>query len=174
MNTFKVVIIGEEGVGKTTLIKRHLFGHFENRYTPTRGVEPHPIRFNTNKGQVVLNTWDCEGKDKFAGVREGYFSESNAVIVMFDLTSELSFYNTTNWINNYLSVCENQPIILCGNKCDIARRVVSMDTIRSMLPILKPDRNITYFDISAKSNYNFEKPFLQVCKNLMGDDTRFT
>jgi GTP-binding nuclear protein Ran len=55
---FKVVLIGDGGTGKTTLVKRHLDGQFERKYVPTLGVEVHPLPFYTTHGKMLLNIWD--------------------------------------------------------------------------------------------------------------------
>ncbi len=59
--TFKLVLVGDGGVGKTTFVKRHLTGEFEKRYIPTHGVEVHPMSFKTSRGEVILDVWDTAG-----------------------------------------------------------------------------------------------------------------
>ena len=60
--TFKLVLVGDGGVGKTTFVKRHLTGEFEKKYVATLGVEVHPLEFHTNRGQLVFNVWDTAGQ----------------------------------------------------------------------------------------------------------------
>ena len=74
--TFKVVLVGDGGVGKTTWLQKHRSGEFETRYIATLGVEVHPLRFqiNQNEKQVLqFNVWDCAGQEKFGGLRDGYY-----------------------------------------------------------------------------------------------------
>ena len=169
MDTFKVILIGDGGVGKTTLVTRHLTGDFEKKYVATLGVEVHPLRFNTTYGNICLNIWDCAGDEKFGGLRDGYFVGSDALIVMFNLTSLFTFKNVTNWIALYLDKAPNTPIVLCGSKSDINVKKVTPPMIQEFIH----KHNIPYFEISSKSNYNFEKPFLEVCKMLKSDDLQF-
>ena len=70
--SFKIVVVGDGGVGKTTYIKRHLTGEFERRYIATIGVEVHPMAFYTNYGPVKFNVWDTAGQEKLSGLRDGY------------------------------------------------------------------------------------------------------
>lgn len=70
--TFKVVLVGDGGVGKTTFVKRHLSGEFEKRYIATMGVEVHPLKFFTNFGPIIMNVWDTAGQEKLGGLRDGY------------------------------------------------------------------------------------------------------
>ncbi|GJV12296.1 GTP-binding nuclear protein Ran-3, partial [Tanacetum coccineum] len=70
--SFKLVIVGDGGTGKTTFVKRHLTGEFEKKYEPTIGVEVHPLDFFTNHGKIRFNCWDTAGQEKFGGLRDGY------------------------------------------------------------------------------------------------------
>ena len=170
MNTYKLLLLGEGGVGKSTYIRRLLTGQFEKSYIATLGVEVHPLRFNTNYGPICFNVWDCAGTEKYGGLRDGYFIQGACCIIMFDLTSNISFKNTLKWLRDYRRVVKKGPIILCGNKCDIERRVVKNADINKLICEL----GLEYWEISSKSNNNFEKPFLSLAKKLMNkEDLQF-
>src|SRR5271156_5422768 len=101
---------------------------------------------------------------------------------MFDVTSRITYKNVPNWHRNHprsrismhtnirigdlVRVCENIPIVLCGNKVDVKDRKVKAKTIT-----FHRKKNLQYFDISAKSNYNFEKPFLWLARKLAGNQS---
>jgi GTP-binding nuclear protein Ran len=95
--TFKLVLVGDGGVGKTTFVKRHLTGEFEKKYVATLGVEVHPLEFHTNRGQLVFNVWDTAGQEKFGGLRDGYYIQGQCAIIMFDVTSRITYKNVPNW-----------------------------------------------------------------------------
>mmetsp|Transcript_21566 Transcript_21566/g.33510 ORF Transcript_21566/g.33510 Transcript_21566/m.33510 type:complete len:221 (-) Transcript_21566:45-707(-) len=163
---FKVILVGEGGVGKTTFVKRHLTGEFERKYIATLGVEVRPLTFLTNYGPITFNIWDCAGQEKFGGLRDGYFICGQAAIIMFDIGSAITFKKCTNWKRDINRVCEEIPMVLCGNKVDmIDRKVKPLDIAKS-----ETWEEIPYYDISAKSNYNFEKPFLQLARILTGKE----
>ncbi|KAI8324912.1 GTP-binding nuclear protein GSP1/Ran [Martensiomyces pterosporus] len=162
--SFKLVLVGDGGTGKTTFVKRHLSGEFEKKYIATIGVEVHPLKFTTNKGEIIFNTWDTAGQEKFGGLRDGYYIQGQCGIIMFDVTSRITYKNVPNWHRDLVRVCENIPIVLCGNKVDIKERKVKAKTIT-----FHRKKNLQYYDISAKSNYNFEKPFLWLARKLAGD-----
>ncbi|KAI9102530.1 P-loop containing nucleoside triphosphate hydrolase protein [Phlyctochytrium arcticum] len=83
---------------------------------------------------------------------------------MFDVTSRITYKNVPNWHRDLVRVCENIPIVLCGNKVDIKERKVKAKAIT-----FHRKKNLQYYDISAKSNYNFEKPFLWLARKLAGN-----
>jgi GTP-binding nuclear protein Ran len=159
--TWKTVLVGDGGVGKTTFVKRHRTGEFEKKYVPTLGVEVHPLRFHTSVGQVVFNCWDTAGQEKFGGLRDGYYIQGKAAIIMFDVTSRVTYSSVPNWHRDLVRVCENIPIVLVGNKVDVKERKVKAKQIT-----FHRKKSLQYYDISAKSNYNFEKPFLWLARRL--------
>lgn len=129
MPTFKCVLVGDGGTGKTTFVKRHLTGEFEKKYVATLGVEVHPLVFHTNRGAIRFNVWDTAGQEKFGGLRDGYYIQGQCAIIMFDVTSRVTYKNVPNWHRDLVRVCENIPIVLCGNKVDIKDRKVKAKTI---------------------------------------------
>lgn len=162
--TFKLVLVGDGGVGKTTFVKRHKTGEFEKKYVATLGVEVNPILFYTTRGPIRFDVWDTAGQEKFGGLRDGYYINGQCAIVMFDVTSRVTYKNVPNWHRDLVRVCENIPIVLVGNKVDIKDRKVKARAI-----VFHRKKNLQYYDISAKSNYNFEKPFLWIARKLVGD-----
>lgn len=160
--TFKLVLVGDGGTGKTTFVKRHLTGEFEKKYIATLGVEVHPLTFSTNYGTICFNVWDTAGQEKFGGLRDGYYIQGQCGIIMFDVTARITYKNVPNWHRDLERVCENIPIVLCGNKVDVKDRKVKTAAVT-----FHRKKNLQYFEISAKSNYNFEKPFLWLARKLI-------
>lgn len=164
MPSFKCVLVGDGGCGKTTFVKRHMTGEFEKRYVATLGVEVYPLVFHTNRGPIRFDVWDTAGQEKFGGLRDGYYVQGQCAILMFDVTSRVTYKNVPNWHKDLARVCERIPIVLCGNKVDIKNRKIKPRNIT-----FHRKKNLQYFEISAKSNYNFEKPFLWLARKLVGD-----
>jgi GTP-binding nuclear protein Ran len=158
---FKLVLVGDAGVGKTTWIKRHLNGEFEKKYIPTLGVEVHPLKFCTNCGPFTFNVWDTAGQERFGGLRVGYYIQAQCAIIMFDVTSRITYKSVPNWHRDIERVCGNIPIVLVGNKVDVKDRQVKAKQIQ-----YHRKRNLQYYDLSARSNYNFEKPFLWLARRI--------
>jgi len=162
--TWKLLLVGDGATGKTTFVKRHTTGEFEKKYIATVGVEVRPLPFHTNYGPIIFNVWDTAGQEKFGGLRDGYYIAGQCAIVMFDVTNRMTYKNVPNWHRDIVRVCENIPIVICGNKVDIKDRKVKAKNIT-----FHRKKNLQYYDISARSNYNFEKPFLYLARKLVGN-----
>jgi GTP-binding nuclear protein Ran len=139
-----------------------------------------------NLGTIQFDVWDTAGQEKFGGLRDGYYINGQCGIIMFDVTSRITYKNVPSWHRkSYISleilnfwlltvirtgdlvrVCENIPIVLCGNKVDVKERKVKAKAIT-----FHRKKNLQYYDISAKSNYNFEKPFLWMARKLVGNQS---
>jgi GTP-binding nuclear protein Ran len=168
MNTMKVCFIGDGGVGKTTYLKRLLTGNFESKYIPTMGVEVHPLVFNTNKGNVIFNIWDVSGQEKYGGLCDSYYNNTDAFIVFFDVTSKNSYKNCKKWIEYAILKKPLATFILIGSKVNCSSLNVRKVLQRNIK--LHKTYNIQYYDISSKSNYNCYKPFVYLIKRILGND----
>lgn len=163
---YKLVLIGDGGVGKTTLLKRLSTGEFTRKYVPTFGTEAHPLIFNTTTGSKIhFNVWDI------AGIRDSCYVDADCAIVMFSRTSIISWKNIQQLIVDFKRMCPNAPIVLCGNKVDVTEEIVvsNGDISNAIHTSGNPLYNFQYYDISTKSNYNYEKPFLHLARILAGD-----
>jgi GTP-binding nuclear protein Ran len=128
------------------------------------GVDIRPLVFHTTKGPVELIMWDCAGQTDYAGLGDGYWSESDAAILMFDVTSLVTYLQIPALHRALDKRIPNLPIVLCGNKVDCTDRQVKPAMIT-----YHRKTNLQYYDISARSCYNFEKPFLYLLRRLMND-----
>nr|XP_048332188.1 GTP-binding nuclear protein Ran-3-like isoform X1 [Ziziphus jujuba var. spinosa] len=136
-----------------------------NKYwiSATIGVEVHPLDFYTNYGQIRFYCWDTAGQERFGGLRDGYYIHGQCAIIMFDVTARLTYKNVPTWHRDICRVCENIPMVLCGNKVDVKNRQVKAKQVT-----FHRKKGLQYYEISAKSNYNFEKPFLYLARKLAG------
>ncbi|XP_030741963.1 GTP-binding nuclear protein Ran-like [Echinops telfairi] len=147
-----------------TFVKCHLTGEFEKKYVATSGVEVHPLVVHTNRGPIEFNVWDAAGQEKCGGLRDGYYIQAQCAIIKFDVASRVTYKNVPIWHRDLARVCENIPIVLCGNKVDTKDRKV-----KAKSTVFHQKRNLQYDDISAKSNCHFDKPFLWLARKLTGD-----
>ncbi len=122
------------------------------------------MAFLTNHGQIKLNVWDTAGQEKLSGLRDEYYIGGNCGIIMFDVSSRITYSNVPKWYKDLTSVCKNIPIVLVGNKVDTKDRKVKPKNIT-----FHHQKNLQYYDISAKSRYQFEKPFVWLLRCLTND-----
>lgn len=154
MTSKKITIVGDGGVGKSTFVKKHLTGTFETKYVPTLGVDVHPYDGH-GRYQFKYNLWDTAGQEKFSGLDAGYYIGADGAIVMFDLTSNVSFKNIETWISKIHSTCGNIPIIVCGNKSDLTGKVIDQSDIEQMIKKNK----VSYSELSVRTGCNHHKIF---------------
>lgn len=156
LKEYKVVMIGNGGVGKTSIVKRLRFGEFQPQYVPTLGVEVNPIRINTNYGMIQFNVWDCAGQECFSGLRDGYYFKADACIGVIEKDSESSVAKLTQELKH--DSFQNIPVVTILNKIDI-------ETNKNELHI---DVFPQVIMVSAKNNQNLHTPFVILARQLTG------
>ena len=128
------------------------------------GCEVHSLKFSTNYGEIILNVWDTAGQEKFGGLRDGYYVGSKGAIIMFDVTSRITYRSVGEWHRDITRVCDNIPMVLTGNKVDAKDRKIHP----KFIDFHRRHPNMQYYEISSKSSYNVEKPFLWIIRKLIG------
>lgn len=167
---YKIILIGDGGTGKTTYITRVKEGMFTREYVATVGAVVSDLEFITNTNHhLKFQVWDTAGQELNSMLSDIYYMEANAAIIMFDVTSRVTFKNIKLWLRKLrnLTTINNNPIpvIVCGNKVDCKDRKVKHEQISEA----RTKDVYKYVEISAKSNFNFEKPFLYIARALLNN-----
>jgi len=154
---FNCIIIGDEAVGKTTYITRFTSGEFISDYHPTVHPVITNLRLKTNKGVINFNIFENFGPQHV-----------DCAIIMFDVNSPDFLPNLLTYHRYLLKTYGNIPFVIAGNKCD---KVNVNHNCKRISRLLIDNGNLhkNYYTISAKSNYNFDKPFLFLCEKLLND-----
>ncbi len=154
---FKIVVIGDPAVGKTSLIRRFSENKFDTSYLPTIGADFNLKVIELPDAQVIMTVWDIGGHDRFQSIRSFYYSGAHGGIIAFDLTRKETFDNVKKWVTDILTGAgEKIPLVLMCNKSDLTNQiVVNEEEIKKLVDEL----GITYFMTSAKSGLNVQDTF---------------
>ncbi|XP_069191972.1 LOW QUALITY PROTEIN: uncharacterized protein [Procambarus clarkii] len=125
---FKVVFIGDSGVGKTSFIHRASMGVFRGDFGATVGVDYQTLEVQVGGVLAVLQLWDTAGQERFRSITRQYYRKVDGVVVMYDLTSEQSFLNVVDWITSVKEMAGEVVTVMLGNKGDLQEsRCISQD-----------------------------------------------
>jgi small GTP-binding protein len=116
---FKVVIFGDGGVGKSTLIKRYLSGTFDEGMKITIGVDFHIQKLEIENNRITLQLWDFAGEDRFRMLLPSYMRGAKGGIFMYDVTRYTSLKNLGSWLEVVRSMDKTIPLIMVGSKIDL-------------------------------------------------------
>lgn len=160
-NIYKVIVIGDPAVGKTSLLTKFTTKKFTQQYLPTVGVNIVKEILNLNiKGKEVnvnLMLWDIAGQPQFYMLHRPYFNGADGMMLVFDITRSSTFSNVNNWYNTAVKFgLSGIPRIIIGNKIDLEeeRKIKIPHTTH-----LAEKLNADYFETSAKTGVNVEKIF---------------
>jgi len=122
---YKIVLAGDEGVGKTSLINRFVHGYFTGDYKATIGVNIYAKQLVVDNYEVSLQIWDVAGQTSFRQFRQRFFSGTRGAFLVFDLTVPKSLDNLhKSWIEDLQDIAGQIPLILIGNKVDLKESVI--------------------------------------------------
>lgn len=169
-SNLKVSFIGESSVGKTTLLKKYCYNVFEERHLFTVGSELYLMSYYTgNQKNITLNCWDISGHNKFKAFIENNLVESDIIVLMFDLSNKSTFDNLGFWRNFIKKDC---PIILCGTKSDLERKVSQedIDIFIEQCVNLGYKIEIELHEVSTINNFNLHNLFKRIIKNVLNQE----
>jgi small GTP-binding protein len=167
---FKVCIVGDGAVGKTTILHQYVDGKFVQDTMMTIGTNffIKGIRLEEYNTFIRLQIWDLGGQEHFAAVRPSFYSGARGIIYTFDLTRKITFNNLLNW-NDEVSrgLFEEVPSILLGNKSDLVDESNSFNMTQEEISEMKEILNFShYFETSAKENMGIHRAFTTLAKLL--------
>ncbi|KAL6098960.1 rab6a [Pungitius sinensis] len=169
LRKFKLVFLGEQSVGKTSLITRFMYDSFDNTYQATIGIDFLSKTMYLEDRTIRLQLWDTAGQERFRSLIPSYIRDSAAAVVVYDITNVNSFQQTTKWIDDVRTERGSDVIImLVGNKTDLAdKRQVSIEEGERKAKEL----NVMFIETSAKAGYNVKQLFRRVAAALPGMDS---
>ncbi|KAF9651465.1 ras-domain-containing protein [Thelephora ganbajun] len=162
----KIVLLGDQSVGKTSLITRFMYDTFDNTYQATIGIDFLSKAMYLEDRTVRLQLWDTAGQERYRSLIPSYIRDCSVAIVVFDITNRASFMSTTKWIDDVRSERGNDVIVvLVGNKADLAdKRQVTLEEANTKAAEL----NIMFMETSAKAGHNVKSLFKKIAMSLVG------
>jgi len=161
---FKLLIIGDSGVGKSSLLLRFADNTFTGSYITTIGVDFKIRTIEADGEKVKLQIWDTAGQERFRTITSTYYRGTHGVIVVYDVTNNETFGNVKRWLHEIDQNCDLVNRILVGNKNDDAsRKVVSTEDAQRFADQM----DIQLFETSAKDNINVEEMFTAITRMVL-------
>ncbi|KAF7265804.1 ras-related protein Rab6-like [Rhynchophorus ferrugineus] len=164
LKKYKLVFLGEQSVGKTSMITRFMYDSFDTNYQATVGIDFLSKTIYFQNKVVRLQLWDTAGQERFRSLIPSYIRDSQVAIIVYDITNALSFEQTIKWIDDVKSERgSNVLIILVGNKVDLeSLREVTIEEGQKLAKKL----NIPFIETSAKCGYNIKQLFARIGDSL--------
>ncbi|XP_029878842.1 LOW QUALITY PROTEIN: ras-related protein Rab-1A [Aquila chrysaetos chrysaetos] len=161
---FKLLLIGDSGVGKSCLLLRFADDTYTESYISTIGVDFKIRTIELDGKTIKLQIWDTAGQERFRTITSSYYRGAHGIIVVYDVTDQESFNNVKQWlqeIDRYAS--ENVNKLLVGNKCDLTtKKVVDYTTAKEFADSL----GIPFLETSAKNATNVEQSFMTMAAEI--------
>ena len=154
---FKILLLGDSGVGKSSLLLRYTKNEFISDLRSTIGVEFALKYLTVDNFQLKVQIWDTAGMERYRSITNAYYKGAKGVIVVYDICRQKSFENVDKWIDDFKSKADDDAVILLiGNKSDLdEKREVSKEEAES-----KAQKNkFGFMETSAKDNNNVQKAF---------------
>ena len=165
---FKIMVIGESKVGKTSVIKKYTQNKFGGVYLTTVGVDFQDKIINIDDKKIRLQIWDTAGQERFRNLTKNYFNSSNGFLLIYDITDKDSLEHLNFWSAQIqLNAPEKSKCVLVGNKCDLeGSRAVSKEEGK----IYAEKNKIKFFETSAKDGTNINEVFEYIANEIYKEE----
>lgn len=169
----KVIILGDSGVGKTSLMNRYVNKKFSTQYKATIGADFVTKDVVVDDKLVTMQIWDTAGQERFQSLGVAFYRGADCCVLVYDVTAPTTFKSLDSWRDEFLIQAsprdpENFPFIVIGNKIDQENRAVSSKRAQAWC---QSKNNIPYFETSAKEAVNVESAFITVARNGLAQES---
>ena len=164
-NSIKLLILGDSGVGKTCFLMRFSDDKFVTAHLSTIGMDFKIKEIDVDGNTLQLKIWDTAGQERYKTIAKSFYKRAEGVILVYDCTSEKSFNNIRDWIQQLTNHgCNEISKVLVGNKCDMSdKRKISFEQGKEFAET----HGMKFFEASAKSAQNVEEAFRLMTKEII-------
>ena len=166
---YKIIVIGDPAVGKTSLINRFIQDQFESEYKETIGTNILKKVVKLKEDIVNFTMWDIAGQERWTDMRQVYYKGAAGAIIVYDVTRKISFQHVENyWYPDLKSFVETKdmPIILIANKTDLENKLKRVDKNQGE-DLAAKVRALKFLETSAKTGQNVEEAFTYLARTLL-------
>lgn len=162
---FKVLLLGDAGVGKTSLMWRFSDDVFNQTYISTIGIDLKLRTIDVEGKKVRLQVWDTAGQERFHAISVSYYRTAVGIMLVYDITRRRSFENIAKWLRNIDEHAQEDVVkLLIGNKCDMQQ---PRDVKREEGEMLADEYDMSFFETSAKENESIDEAFECIAREIM-------
>lgn len=171
----KVIILGDSGVGKTSLMNQYVNRKFSNQYKATIGADFLTKEIMVDDRLVTMQIWDTAGQERFQSLGVAFYRGADCCVLVFDVNNLKSFETLESWRDEFLLQAsprdpDNFPFVVLGNKIDMEESKRQVSQKRAMT-WCQQKGNIPYFETSAKEAINVEQAFQTIAKKALSQET---
>eukprot|EP00128_Syssomonas_multiformis_P008359 Colp12_sorted_trinity150504_noHs@10513 len=161
---FKLLLIGDSGVGKTCVLFRFSDDAFNSTFISTIGIDFKIRTIELEGKKIKLQIWDTAGQERFRTITTAYYRGAMGILLVYDVTNEKTFENIKNWIRNIEQhASEEVEKMILGNKCDMDdKRQVSKERGQKVAD----EYGAKFLETSAKNNINVEEAFMTIARDI--------
>lgn len=169
----KVIILGDSGVGKTSLLNQFVSNKFSNHYKATIGADFSTKEVVVDDRAVTVQIWDTAGQERFQSLGVAFYRGADCCVLVFDVSAPSTFKSLESWRDEFLIQAsprdpDNFPFVILGNKVDLENRAVSSKRAQQWC---QAKNGIPYFETSAKEALNVELAFETIARSALAQDT---
>ncbi len=154
---YKILLLGDPGVGKTALITQYIDNRFITDYKATLGFDIFIKKIIGSKAEFSLAIWDLAGQEKYTSLKQSYYEGAQGIIMVYDVTDRESYKNIIQWLTELQKVVKTIPIMLVGNKIDLTDEIkINTEDGQRLKTRIKA---INFYETSAKTGHNVNTIF---------------
>lgn len=168
----KVIILGDSGVGKTSLMQQYVSRKFSSHYKATIGADFLTKEMMVDDRLTTMQTWDTAGQERFQSLGVAFYRGADCCVLVFDVTNPKSFEHIEQWRDEFLTQAaprnaDKFPFVLLGNKVDLDNRAVPEKRAQAWC---QANGDIPYFETSAKEAVNVDTAFQTIARNALSQE----